>query len=160
MTKRQADDVIKKMPRYLKQLEKCPLIKVDTSPEALGEKLPANAGVYVFYENCKPKYAGRSDDLKTRIGNHKLPGSRPTEAACAVNIVKKHFEEKYPDSKGSSTRELQEYSEFGELFDAAKKRVREMDVRVVEIKDPNEQVIFEVYAHIALNTPYNIFETT
>jgi hypothetical protein len=33
-----------------------------------------------------------------------------------------------------------------------------MTVRVVEIQDPVEQAIFEVYAHIALKTPYNNFE--
>ena len=33
-----------------------------------------------------------------------------------------------------------------------------MGVRVVEIEDDIEQAIFEIYAHMELDTPYNTFE--
>ena len=50
-----------------------------------------------------------------------------------------------------------------EAFDVAltkaKAVVRAMKVRVVEIQCPNEQAIFEIYAHIALgHTRYNDFD--
>ena len=50
--------------------------------------------------------------------------------------------------------------EFKPLFDEAKRRVREMDIRVVEIHDPIEQTVFEIYAHLKLETPaeFNSFE--
>jgi hypothetical protein len=54
---------------------------------------------------------------------------------------------------------LQAIPEFRELFWQAKARVSRMTVRVVEIADPIEQTVFEVYAALALGTRYNDFET-
>jgi hypothetical protein len=53
---------------------------------------------------------------------------------------------------------LQIAPEFSELFRDAKERVGRMTVRVIEITDPIEQTLFEVYAALALATPYNDFE--
>jgi hypothetical protein len=62
----------------------------------------------------------------------------------------------FPTTQRSS---LQITPEFRELFQAAKQRVREMSVRLVEISDPIEQTLFEVYVALALNTHYNDFGT-
>jgi len=35
-----------------------------------------------------------------------------------------------------------------------------MHIRVVEIEDDHEQTVFEVYAALALGTPYNKFNNT
>ena len=48
---------------------------------------------------------------------------------------------------------------FASAFDAAKARIREMDVRLVEELDPVRQTILEVYVALALQTPYNDFNT-
>lgn len=53
---------------------------------------------------------------------------------------------------------LQEIPAFTLRFRKAKKRVRHMTIRVVEIQDPIEQTIFEVYTHTKLGTPFNTFE--
>ena len=53
---------------------------------------------------------------------------------------------------------LQEIPAFILRFSKAKKRVRNMTIRVVEIRDPIEQTIFEVYVHMKLGTPFNSFE--
>jgi hypothetical protein len=45
-----------------------------------------------------------------------------------------------------------------DLFLHAKERVSRMTVRVIEITDPIEQTLFEVYAALALGTVYNVFE--
>ena len=47
---------------------------------------------------------------------------------------------------------------FKELYAEAKTRVAAMEVRVIQINDPVEQTIFEVYAALALATFYNDFE--
>ena len=55
-------------------------------------------------------------------------------------------------------RELVRDPEFQVLFNEAARRVRLMKVQVVAISDPIEQTVFEVYAAMKLDTPYNSFE--
>ena len=47
---------------------------------------------------------------------------------------------------------------FREAFSKAKARVADMDVRFVEEGDPMRQALLEMYASVALQTPYNSFE--
>ncbi len=54
---------------------------------------------------------------------------------------------------------LLEEGEFREAFDAAKARVRAMDIRFVAEEDSLRQTILEVYVAAALGTPYNDFDT-
>lgn len=152
------DDVISKMPGYLRELESCQIIRMETRQErrSLGSKLPtANAGIYVLYEDEKPIYVGRSDRLKERLLEHGQPSGWSESATFAFILAKEKFGK---DAASMSRRELQETPRFKCLFTAEKARIREMGVRVVAIKDPIEQTIFEVYAHLALKTPYNSFE--
>ena len=53
---------------------------------------------------------------------------------------------------------LQNEPAFKDIFQEAKERVGRMNVRVVEISDPIEQTVFELYAALKLGTPYNDFE--
>ncbi len=174
------DDVASKLPTYLKRLEACPLMEMDTRQErnALGKKLhtdagistydregkPTQPGIYVLYEDDTPMYAGRSDHLKDRLLNHGRPSSGSESASFAFILAKEDFEKtelKAAALKGQprSRKELQNAPEFEPLFDAAKERVKKMSIRAVGIQDPIEQTIFEVYAHLQLRTPYNDFNT-
>ena len=44
-------------------------------------------------------------------------------------------------------------------FEQAKDRIRQMYVRYVEESDPIRQCLLEIYAAVALDTPYNDFST-
>ncbi len=149
-------DVIDKMPRYMGELEDCEAIGMYTMADqrALRRKLPASKGVYVLYEREQPMYVGRSDNLADRLLEHGRPSGDSETATFAFNIAKEDF----PDPASMSRKELQRTKEFRPLFDAAKERVRKMQVRVVDVKDPIEQTILEAYAHLALDTPFNSFE--
>ena len=133
-----------------------------------------DSGVYVFYEDDNPKYVGRSDGLIERIQLHGRNGSRPNEAAFAAWLTREVFFRKtYREHKNTPIRDLWRIPQFAGLeikgimdnknfpgeehFAAAKRRIRGMSIRVVEISDPNAQAMFEVYAHLVLNTPYNTF---
>jgi hypothetical protein len=48
---------------------------------------------------------------------------------------------------------------FIPFFIQAKTEVRAMDFRCVVIADHVQQAVFEVFASIALNSPYNFWET-
>lgn len=55
---------------------------------------------------------------------------------------------------------LEADEEFARHFDEAKSRVAVMDVQFIELADPIERTLFEVYASLALKTTeFNKFET-
>jgi hypothetical protein len=58
-----------------------------------------------------------------------------------------------------SRAELERNPVFLKAFTRAKERVRRMDIRFVEENDPLRQALLEIYAAVALCTPYNDFET-
>ncbi len=152
------EDVIDKMPTYLKTLEACSLMSMDTNEERrrLGDNLPAR-GVYVLYEGGKPKYVGRSDRLKERLLEHGRSSSISNGATLAFQITTNEFQKRHPGASSMKKNALEANLQFQDLFVAAKNRVRKMDIRVVEIQDAIEQTIFEVYAHMTLGTEYNSF---
>ncbi len=126
----------------------------DSQRRALRHRLPATKGVYVLYEEDKPMYVGRSDNLATRLLEHGRPSGHSETASFAFNMAKEQFSS--PES--TTRRELQRTEGFQSHFDDAKEQVRKMGVRVVGVTDPIEQTILEVYAHMELDTPYNSFE--
>ena len=149
-------DVIHNMPTYMGKLEDCELLGMYTTTDrrALRHNLPARKGVYVLYEQGKPMYVGRSDNLADRLLEHGRPSGDSETATFAFNIAKQDF----PGPASMSRKDLQRSKGFKPLFDAAKERVRKMQVRVVDVEDSIEQSILEVYAHMALDTPFNSFE--
>jgi hypothetical protein len=48
---------------------------------------------------------------------------------------------------------------FMRIFKTAKRDVADMRIHAVEIVDQKTQAVFELYAAIALKTPYNDFRT-
>ena len=150
------EEVIDKMCKYMKKLEACEKMGMETTAErrALREKLPARKGVYALYEQGKPMYVGRSDKLADRLLQHGQPRGGSETASFAFNMAKCEFKECQPLSR----KQLQKDARFMVLFTAAKDRVRKMEVRVVGIENDIEQTIFEVYAHLELRTQYNSFE--
>ncbi len=132
-----------RMKNYLEQLMACVPIGMDTRAERnMLHQIVPQQGVYVFYKGCIAVYVGRSDGMSNRILQHGRPGESRTSTPVATKIARE---------------------EMAQPFDAAlpiaREMVRAMQVRVVEIQCPNDQAIFEIYAHIALGyTRYNDFE--
>jgi len=61
---------------------------------------------------------------------------------------------------GVTRREIARDPRFEELFSTARARVAAMEVRFVEIDDPELRTVFEVYAAVVLGTlEHNSFET-
>lgn len=115
-------------------------------------------GIYVFFEHGNPIYVGRSNRVKERIQQHGRPSSGHNSAPFAFNLAKDAAKRKGIDVN-KNRNELEEDPAFRDLFEKAKERVSLMSVQVIEINDPILQTLFEVYASIALKTPYNDFET-
>ena len=120
-------------------------------------------GIYVFYKSGKPLYVGRSDRMRERIREHGRPSSLHNSATFAFLLAMKMATCKGIDCTGRTRDDLQIADDFKPLYDQAKERVRNMQVKVVEVDDAIEQSVFEVYAALHLKTTrehggYNDFE--
>lgn len=117
-------------------------------------------GVYLLSEYGSHLYVGRSNDIKQRIGRHSLPGATHRMAAFAFRLAREATGNLKPTyKKGSGSRQaLMEDEVFVAAFDAAKARIRKMELRFVEEADPVRQALLEIYVAVVLSTPYNDFD--
>ena len=125
-------------------------------------KIPEK-GIYVFYETSNPLYVGRSDRMRERILEHGRPSSLHNSATFAFLLAMETATYNGVDFTGLTRDDLQITDGFKYLYGQAKERVRNMQVKVVEVIDPIEQSVFEVYAALHLKTTrdhggYNDFE--
>lgn len=144
--------LVNRLPHLLEQVVSSPALDRSKS-----RRLPRR-GVYVFYERGKAVYVGRSNRMKERILEHGRPSSDRYSATFAFRLAKEAAKQKGVDLSKTGAQ-LEEDPAFVDLFSQARERVSGMSVRAVEIKDPIGQTLFEVYAHMALRTEYNDFDT-
>lgn len=146
------EEIISKFPGWLHVLKK--------SPSFTREELKnvPEKGIYVFYdEKDQPLYVGRSDRMRERLLSHSRPSSGHESATFAFLLAK----EKLEDSDiiiNKSRKVIQSDETFSKKYDETKIDVSRMRVRVIEIIEPTEQALFEIYAALELNTPYNVWE--
>jgi hypothetical protein len=116
-------------------------------------------GIYLFSERGRHLYVGRSNNLRKRLRLHCLPGATEKQAAFAFRLAREHCGVMKATYKPEGSRKhLMTQEAFCSAFDAQKARLREMDIRTVGEDDPNRQALLEMYASIALATPYNDFD--
>ena len=175
------DRIIRQMEPLLKRLKCSPLRNMSQLHDLPGHPFPKQ-GIYVFYEQGKPLYVGCSDGLGTRILQHR--SSDPNKAAFAFiltrdewrlwknpiwerDLYKKDKElVEIRNSKGEQTKvklskgAMLDDKSIKQDFQLQRERIKEMQVRVIEIEDEYEQAMFEIYAAYVLSTPYNTFKTT
>ena len=149
--KRKFEEIVSKFPGWLDLLQKSQSFSRDQL-----QSVPDN-GIYVFYdEKDKPLYVGRSDRMRKRLLAHSRPSSGCESATFAFILAKEKLIN--PDSKTKSRKALQDDDEFSKKYNETKIDVSKMRVRVIEIIEPTEQALFEIYAALELNTPYNVWE--
>jgi hypothetical protein len=120
-----------------------------------------SSGVYLFTENGKHLYVGRSNVMRKRYGRHCLPGATHRSAAFAFLLARNATGlTKASYIAGEHSRAgLMQNPVFMAAFKAAKERIRAMEYRYVEEADQNRQVLLEIYCAIVLSTPFNDFRT-
>ena len=140
-----------KMGAILEQFNQCPLHTRDKF-----ENLPLQ-GVYVFYDGEKPVYVGRSSrqSIRKRLQQHTRPRSTHNQAVFAFRLLQERVGEK--TGHGTPLTREQFADKYSDEFKRAKEIVSGMKVRAVEITDPAIRAVFEIYAAVALETPYNSF---
>jgi predicted GIY-YIG superfamily endonuclease len=146
---------VKEMPKFLEELKNKSLLARDEL-----KRIPQKQkGIYVFYENNKPLYVGRSNNLKLRIQQHGRESSMHNSASFAFRLAKEKMSRHRSIPKDITRKELENAPGFAQAFYKARRRVAEMEVRVIEIEDQDKQALFEIYAALTLNTKYNDFST-
>ena len=115
-------------------------------------------GIYAFYENGRPLYVGRSNSIRKRLLLHSRPSSGHNSATFAFILAKESACQGGMDLAGKQRKEMESDPIFNRLYEQAKARVAAMEIRVVEVVDPIEQTIFEVFAALSLETKYNNFD--
>ena len=144
-----------RMPLRLQSLlERPPIARDDIGIIQVPQK-----GVYVFFENEKPIYVGRSNRMKERIKEHSQISSDRYSATLAFRIAKQNTPILQNKGKRQTNEQLMKNSAFRKKFEAAKNRIARTKIRFIEIEDQVEQAMFEIYAALVLDTELNDFST-
>jgi hypothetical protein len=115
-------------------------------------------GVYLFTENGVHLYVGRtkrhfSDRLKGHVNT-------ATDCPFAFRIARKETGFTESAYSGDGTRKkLLANPHFVSAYEAAKKRIKEMEVRWIHEPEPTRQALLEIYVSVILKTPHNDFDT-
>ena len=118
------------------------------------------AGVYLFSEGAKHLYVGRTKSLRSRLQSHCRPSSGHNSATLAFRMARETTGQTEPTYRPEGSRaDLQKDPAFADAFAKAKQRVRNMEVRFVAEAGPMRQALLEIYVALALDTPYNDFDT-
>lgn len=142
------------LPRLLDDLLAAPAAKVGRHPQ-----IPEAAGIYLFSELDHAIYVGQTRKLRQRLRNHTNPLGKNNQATFAFLIAKADAGKAGVDVN-MFREQLEANEDFLSHFEAAKLRVSEMDVRWINLADPIERSVFEIYAALALDTlVFNSFET-
>ena len=157
-----------KLPGYLEAL-----LASDVFGRGPGrEPPPREHGVYLFTEAGRHLYVGRCglteraakrgrghSNFRTRLAGHTRPSSAHNQATFAWRLAVEAVEGQF-EGLPTTRAELQLDSRFRREFVCQKKRVAAMDFRVVTIADNFESYVFEPYAALMLDTPYNSWATS
>ncbi len=151
---RQFEDAVGLLPKLLTDLRTSPGHRVADHPA-----IPSAAGVYLFSEGRRPIYVGQSRNLRRRLSQHTGATRRENEASFAFNIAKREAA-RAGLALDLDRRALEANLDFVPYFDDARAAVAAMRVQYIELVDPVERTLFEVYASLALGTgEFNSWET-
>jgi hypothetical protein len=130
-------------------------VKIATIPKDAPSK-----AVYLFTENGRHLYVGRTNHLRNRMRQHSIPAAQHNQAVFAFRLAREQTGRTRAAYSSEGGRvALSKDPDFAQAFSAAKARIRDMDLRFVEETDPLRQALLEIYVAVALNTPHNDFET-
>jgi hypothetical protein len=138
-------------PKFEALLRK-PAVRLASLP-----KEAATPGIYLFSEGPLHLYVGRSKNVRNRL---KMHVGDPSGASFAFKLAREASgRQKATYAPEGSRTHLMTIPDFVQAFHAAKERIRAMDIRFVAEPDCNRQALLEIFATLALGTPYNDFET-
>lgn len=117
-------------------------------------------GAYVYLEGGFPIYVGISQKVVTRLNQH-VKGKTHYDASLAYRMAKRElFGTDEVNGSNNQRQQNMDDKTFQAAFEEAKCRIAGFAVAVVDIENPIERYLFEVYAAMEMGTgEYNSFET-
>lgn len=150
--------------RFWKRTEEMPelldqLTSSAASPFSKHEQVPDLPGIYLFSEGPNAMYVGNTRKLRTRLRQHTSPKSNEASASFAYRLTMQAAESQGIELTGTRKQKAQN-PDFAGLFQAQRERVADMDVQFIELEDPIQRTLFEVFVAEALGLEeFNDFET-
>ncbi|HEY9083706.1 MAG: hypothetical protein COA31_005470 [Flavobacteriales bacterium] len=142
---------IDKLSSQFVTLQNCKSIKRDNLSSV------PNRGIYLFIVKGIPIYVGRTNRMRARLLEHSRPSSKHNAASFAFKLAKEQANKMCIDTKLKRSALVKD-KKFNKLFSKSKQQVAAMDIKYIEINNPIEQYLFELYVSEMLKTPYNDFE--
>lgn len=142
-------------PQFEILISMCP-VRICDSPK----KLPSQC-IYLFTEGNRHLYVGRTfkQTLNKRINQHSAQWAQHNQAVFAFKLACEVLNVKPGYKKETSRESICSNPSFHKAFASAKSRIRQMELRYVVEEDALRQALLEIYVAVALETPYNDFET-
>jgi hypothetical protein len=123
------------------------------------KNFPTAPGLYLLSEADKDLYVGRSSSgLKKRLRGH--TAGTHFSSSFAFLLARDETNMKPTYKKEGSRPELMLHPVFRPAFDRAVERIRNMEVRFIELEDDHQQYLLELYTALQLKTPHNHFRTS
>lgn len=114
--------------------------------------------VYVFLEEENVCHVGRTRNLLRRLRGH-LANSH-NSATFAFSQAKRVLGYQATYRKGEGRADLFKNPEFIVEFERQRTRIKKMQFKFLEIKDPVEQYLLELYLALEFNTSLDEFRTS
>lgn len=138
--------------------EKCSALL--TSPHysmgSLPKRMP-QSGIYLFSENGRALYVGRTNKLRNRLQYHTR--SNHNQATFAFLLAREETGRTKATYRRSGSRsDLLNDPVFRSAFDRARERIREMDIQFIEETQPTRQALLEICAALRAGAKYNDFD--
>lgn len=115
------------------------------------------AGVYVFFEDGLPVHVGRTRNLQQRLRGHVVKSHY--SASFAFKRARRALGAAATYKPAGSRAQLAADELFGAEFHRQIEHVKRMEVRFVEVTDPVQQYLLELYACLEFGLPLDEFDT-
>ncbi|MFG6567683.1 MULTISPECIES: GIY-YIG nuclease family protein [unclassified Sulfitobacter] len=152
--KKSFSDYTGKIPSLFEALTNMPIEKFRASVKDKGK-----SEIYILYENEDPVYVGRTRNLEGRFRAH------TTRSHNSASFALKRTRAKHPEiakatySSVNSRQAIVEHPEYGQTFRDEIDAIRSMSFRFLEVPDPIEQYLLELYATIELDLELTGFDS-
>jgi CO/xanthine dehydrogenase Mo-binding subunit len=115
------------------------------------------AGVYAFFEKGRPVHVGRTRNLQQRLRSHVRESH--LSASLAFKLARRALGKKATYKTKGSRADLMNDPAFYAAFATQLARVKAVEVRFVEVPDPIDQYLLELYAHIVYRLELDEFDS-
>lgn len=122
-----------------------------------GPSHSTSGGIYVLYDNGEPLHVGRTRNLRKRLQGH--CSHSHYHASFAFKRAREVTGRKANYKPGNSRLVLSQDTEFRPIFLRQVEVIRGMFYRFLEVGNPIEQYLLELYAAMELCTSMDEFDT-